>query len=198
MTSKVELKVKVANTLMAKLSKSTPLFMQEQTMRGQVVDLQTWFLAGDPTNKSAIDASSARQRVAQSDPLKSLTFRFTVAKEDVNRQGEMDDASLSRLNSDVGTLCKIVFSGARMTNAGAATTMSARIQRCPKVGDTIDLVCTILGHSESFIYLHTEVYLVDCTVSIEQSRQVLLGTMGMTKFTPPPPSPSTTPRRSKL
>ncbi|KAJ1976187.1 hypothetical protein H4R34_004074 [Dimargaris verticillata] len=201
MALKIRPEVTMANTLMVKLAKSAQMFMQEQTTRGRVIDVQTRFLTDSQASGSVIDSSSAKPTVTQSDSLKSMTFRFTVTDEDVNRQGEMDDASLSRLNSDVATLVKIAFSGSRMVNAGAATTMSTRIQRYPVVGDTIDLVCTIVGHNGPFIYLHTEVYLVDPTAPIEQSRQKLMGVMDMTKFTPlspPPPPSSSAPCRSKL
>ncbi|KAJ1974745.1 hypothetical protein H4R35_003467 [Dimargaris xerosporica] len=127
--------------------------------------------------------ASASPGQADETDARTITYRFVITPEDVNSDKIMDEAGLSRLNDDLSTAAILWFDDCDAIHPGVSTSMTAHLKRLPRVGTTIDLICSVLGYDGPLVYTHTEIVQVDPSASATIPRRPeILGTLNHTKF----------------
>ncbi|KAJ1972231.1 hypothetical protein H4R34_005475 [Dimargaris verticillata] len=132
---------------------------------------------------SLVTGSNASPGSAGDTDARTITFRYAITPEDVNADGIMDEAGLSRLNDDLSTAAILWFDDCDKLHPGVSTSMTVHLKRFPRVGTAIDLVCSVLGYDGPLVYTRTEIAQVDPSTSAATlQRRDMLGVLTHTKF----------------
>ncbi|RKP36060.1 hypothetical protein BJ085DRAFT_34331 [Dimargaris cristalligena] len=128
---------------------------QLRDYKDQLLKTNTWFGVDQSRRAQVVRVSEPEDSTSSSGSgLRRVVFHFLVMPRDANGEGVLDEASLIRLNDDLSTVAVMWIQG-RIDAAGVSTTMTSHLRDQARVGDTVQLECTLTGYSGAFLYSST-------------------------------------------